>query len=61
MKWLRFLLLLGVVVAVGCSSAPSGSAGDESDPALTTDLEAFDEAAEAETVAPEAETVAPEE
>ena len=52
MKWLRFLLLLGVVVVVGCSPS-SGSAGDESDPALTTDLEAFDEAAEAETVATE--------
>jgi len=60
MKWLRFLLLLGVVVAVGCS-APSGSAGDENDPATTTDLEQFDEAAEAETVATEDETVAPEE
>jgi len=53
MKWLRFLLLLGVVVAVGCFSAPSGSSGDADDPALTTDLEPLDEAAEAETVAPE--------
>jgi len=61
MKWLRFLLLLGVVVAVGCS-APSGSAGDENDPATTSDLEQFaDEAAEAEAVATEDETVAPEE
>ena len=46
MKWLRFFLLLGVVVAVGCSP-PSGTEGDANDPALTTDLIPVDEAAEA--------------
>ncbi|NLX95689.1 MAG: hypothetical protein GXY83_05895 [Rhodopirellula sp.] len=42
MKWLRFLVLLSVVVAVGCSSAPSGSQEeaapppvDAADPAAT--------------------------
>lgn len=57
MKWLRFLVLLGVVVAIGCPSAPSGTQGDANDPALTTDLEEIDPAAEA---AAEAEAEAPE-
>jgi len=52
MKWLTFLLLLCVVVAVGCSS-PSSTAGDADDPALTTDLEPVDEAAEAAAIATE--------
>ena len=51
MKWLRFFLLLGVLVAVGCS-APSGTEGDANDPALTSDLVPIDEAAEAAAVAP---------
>jgi len=53
MKWLRLFILLGVVVALGCPSGPSGSEGDANDPALTTDLEPMDEAAEAATVAEE--------
>ena len=58
MKWLRFLLLLVVVaaVAVGCSP-PAGSEGDANDPALTTDLEPVDEAAEAEAAAAGATTI----
>ncbi len=52
MKWLRFFLLLGVVVAVGCP-APSGTAGDANDPALTTDLEPIDESAEGAATATE--------
>ena len=32
MKWLRFLLLLGVVFAVGCSSSASSGGGEEAAP-----------------------------
>ena len=56
MKWLRLFFLLAVVVAVGCSQAPSGTAGDENDPALTTDLVGMDPEAEANATA-EAEAV----
>ena len=51
MKWLRFLLLLGVVFAVGCSSSPSGSSGEADEPAATADD--VDEAVEAEAAAGE--------
>ncbi len=32
MKWLRFLLLLGVVAAVGCSKGPAGSQREVKNP-----------------------------
>ena len=32
MKWLGFLLLLGVVFAVGCSSSASSGGGEEAAP-----------------------------
>jgi len=38
MKWLRFLLLLGVVFAVGCSSAPLGG-GEEAAPPPAADAD----------------------
>ena len=50
MKWLRILVLLGAVAVVGCAP-PSGTAGDENDPATTSDLEPIDEAAEAAAAA----------
>jgi len=34
MKWLRFLLLLGVVFAFGCSSGSSGSGEEAAPPAV---------------------------
>ncbi len=45
MKWLRFVLLSVVAVAIGCSSAPSGSTEE---PAPATDE--VDEAQEAEAL-----------
>ena len=44
MKWLRFFLLLVVVVAFGCSSAPSNTQGDVED-ADATEVDAAQEAA----------------
>ena len=47
MKWLRLFLVLGVLVAVGCPSAPSGTPGGADDAATDT----VDEAQEAEAAA----------
>ncbi len=48
MKWLRLFVLLAAVVAFGCDTRSSGTAGDASDPEMTSDLEPVDEAAEEE-------------
>jgi hypothetical protein len=51
MKLLRLLYLLSVMaIPLGCSSAPSGSAGDANDPALTdeTDIDEAEESGLAE-------------
>ncbi|WP_197451743.1 hypothetical protein [Rosistilla oblonga] len=46
MKIASWFLLLSMFAVCGCGGAPSGQAGDANDPALTTDLEPIDEAAE---------------
>ncbi|QDV69416.1 hypothetical protein Poly24_31320 [Rosistilla carotiformis] len=47
MKIASWFLVLSLFAVCGCNDAPSGSVGDANDPALTTDLEPIDEAAEA--------------
>jgi len=49
MKWLRYLFLLAVLAAVGCSAAPPSEIIEETDAAT----EEVDEAAEAEASAEE--------
>ncbi len=49
MKWLRYLFLLAVLAAVGCSAAPPSEVIEETD----TATDEVDEAAEAEAVATE--------
>ena len=52
MKWLRFLLLLAAVFAVGCSPGASSGPKEEIDPSLSSSAPPMDEAAEKEAAVP---------
>lgn len=56
MTCFRLLCSLAVCMLLfGCGAPPSGQAGDASDPALTSDVESFNEAEEAAANAPQTE------